>query len=99
MWSGEYNDWEQVTPPYGGSPFQNPSMLLDYTRFQSDSIVAFQQIQIALIRRNCPGHAVTHNFHTYPQKADQYSIGRELDFASFDYYPNPSPGKTDTSPY
>lgn len=99
VWSGEYNDWEQVTPPYGGSPFQNPSLLLDYTRFQSDSIAAFQQIQIALIRRNCPGHAVTHNFHTYPQKADQYSIGRELDFASFDYYPSPSPGKTETSPY
>ncbi|MFE6073452.1 beta-galactosidase [Paenibacillus sp. NPDC057886] len=99
VWSGEYSDWEQVTPPYGGSPFQNPSFLLDYSRFQSDSIVAFQTIQIEIIRRNCPDHFVTHNFHSYPQKADQYKIGQELDFASFDYYPNPSPNKTDTAPY
>jgi beta-galactosidase len=99
VWSGEYSDWEQVTPPYGGSPFQNPSFLLDYSRFQSDSIVAFQSIQIEIIRQNCPDHFVTHNFHSYPQKADQYKIGQDLDFASFDYYPNPSPNKTDTAPY
>ena len=99
VWSGEYSDWEQVTPPYGGSPFQNPSFLLDYSRFQSDSIVAFQTMQIEIIRHNCPDHFVTHNFHSYPQKADQYKIGQDLDFASFDYYPNPSPNKTDTAPY
>ncbi|MDR9745294.1 beta-galactosidase [Paenibacillus taichungensis] len=99
VWSGEYSDWKQVTPPYGGSPFQNPSFLLDYSRFQSDSIVAFQSIQIEIIRHNCPDHFVTHNFHSYPQKADQYKIGQDLDFASFDYYPNPSPNKTDTAPY
>ncbi|NUU76503.1 beta-galactosidase [Paenibacillus xylanilyticus] len=99
VWSGEYSDWEQITPPYGGSTFQNPSYLLDYSRFQSDSIVAFQQIQVEIIRSNCPDHVITHNFHSYPQKADQYKIAKELDFASFDYYPNPSPNKTDTSPY
>ncbi|WP_433753058.1 beta-galactosidase [Paenibacillus amylolyticus] len=99
VWSGEYSDWEQVTPPYGGSSFQNPSFLLDYSRFQSDSIVDFQHIQVEIIRRNCPEHVVTHNFHSYPQKADQYKIGQELDLASFDYYPNPSPNKTDTAPY
>ncbi|WFR61651.1 beta-galactosidase [Paenibacillus amylolyticus] len=99
VWSGEYSEWEQVTPPYGGSSFQNPSFLLDYSRFQSDSIVDFQHIQVEIIRRNCPEHVVTHNFHSYPQKADQYKIGQELDFASFDYYPNPSPNKIDTAPY
>ncbi|WP_337032121.1 beta-galactosidase [Paenibacillus illinoisensis] len=99
VWSGEYSDWEQITPPYGGSTFQNPSFLLDYSRFQSDSIVAFQQIQVDIIRRNCPDHVITHNFHSYPQKADQYKIAAELDFASFDYYPNPSPNKTETAPY
>ncbi|MNE34426.1 Beta-galactosidase BgaA [compost metagenome] len=29
VWSGEYSDWQELTVPYGGSPFQNPSLLLD----------------------------------------------------------------------
>ncbi|MCQ4086520.1 beta-galactosidase [Saccharibacillus sp. JS10] len=99
VWSGEYSEWNQLTPPLGGSPYQNPSFLLDFARFQWDSIVDFQQGQISAIRRHCPDHFITHNFHSYPQRLDLYAVGEELDFASFDYYPNTSPEKAATSPY
>lgn len=99
VWSGEFNDWTQITTPLGGSPFQNPSYLLDYYRFQSASAAEFQQEQIALLRKLAPEHYITHNFHSYPQKLDLHQIGEELDFASFDYYPNTSPDKTSTGPY
>ncbi len=99
VWSGEYSQWSEVTPPLGGSPYQNPSFLLDFARFQWDTVAEFQAGQIAAIRAYCPDHFITHNFHSYPQRLDLYRVGEELDFASFDYYPNTSPAKAATSPY
>lgn len=99
VWSGEYSDWSEIGVPYGGSRHQNPSYLLDFTRFQWDANADFQHSQIQIIRQNCPGHFVTHNFHTYPQRLNLYQIGADLDVASFDYYPNTDPGKQATGPY
>ncbi|UQZ34951.1 beta-galactosidase [Paenibacillus sp. PK3_47] len=99
VWSGEYSDWEELTVPYGGSPFQNPSLLLDFQRFQWDAVVDFQKTQIDLLRALCPDHFITHNFHSYPQRLDMYAVGADLDVAAFDYYPNTSPDKQATTPY
>ena len=99
VWSGEYNEWAQITAPYGGSRFQNPSYLLDFARFQWDSIAQFQREQVEILRRECPDHFITHNFHTYPQRMDQYRVAEDLDLASFDYYPNTAPDKQSTGPY
>ncbi|RCX20585.1 beta-galactosidase [Fontibacillus phaseoli] len=99
VWSGEYSDWCQLDAPMGGSPHQNPSYLLDYTRFQWESVAEFQHNQIEMIRKHCPRHFITHNFHSYPQRLDLYRVGKELDFAAFDYYPNTSPAKQSTGPY
>ena len=99
VWSGEYSDWSEITTPLGGTANQNPSFLLEYHRFQSDSALRFQRKQMEVIRQYAPRHFITHNFHSYPQKMDIHLIGAELDFASFDYYPNTSPDKTATGPY
>ncbi|WP_438496929.1 beta-galactosidase [Paenibacillus sp. IHBB 3054] len=99
VWSGEYSDWNELTLPHGGSPFQNPSFLLDFQRFQWDSVVQFQKTQIDSLRRICPEHFITHNFHSYPQRLDMYAVGADLDVAAFDYYPNTSPTKQETTPY
>ncbi|MCA1296496.1 beta-galactosidase [Paenibacillus sp. alder61] len=99
VWSGEYSDWCQIGTPLGGSPHQNPSYLLDYARFQWDAVASFQGNQIKIIREHCPHHFVTHNFHSYPQRLDLHRVGKDLDFAAFDYYPNTSPGKQSTGPY
>lgn len=99
VWSGEYSDWQELTVPYGGSPFQNPSLLLDFQRFQWDAVVKFQKTQIDVLRAQCPDHFITHNFHSYPQRLDMYAVGADLDVAAFDYYPNTSPNKQATTPY
>lgn len=99
VWSGEYSDWNEVTVPLGGSPHQNPSFLLDFQRFQWDSVTAFQKTQVDLLRAICPEHFITHNFHSYPQRLDMYAVGADLDVAAFDYYPNTSPAKQETTPY
>ncbi|WP_019913418.1 beta-galactosidase [Paenibacillus sp. HW567] len=99
VWSGEYSVWEQLTVPYGGSPHQNPSLLLDFQRFQWEAVADFQKAQIDILRTVCPEHFITHNFHSYPQRLNLYPVGEELDVAAFDYYPNTSPAKQSTTPY
>lgn len=99
VWSGEYSVWEQLTVPFGGSPHQNPSFLLDFQRFQWDAVAHFQKAQIDILRTVCPEHFITHNFHSYPQRLNLYQVGGELDVAAFDYYPNTSPSKQSTTPY
>lgn len=87
VWSGEYSDWSQVTTPLGGSPYLNPSFLLDFRRFSSDAVADFNRFQAALIRKNSPGKFVTHNLWGYPVAADYYDMFDSMDFASVDYYP------------
>ncbi|NRO95143.1 beta-galactosidase [Paraburkholderia sp. NMBU_R16] len=87
VWSGEYSDWDQVTTPLGGSPYLNPSFLLDFRRFSSDAVAEFNRFQAALIRQNSPGKFVTHNLWGYPVSADYYDMFGSMDFASVDYYP------------
>lgn len=99
VWSGEYSSWDELTVPYGGSPFQNPSLLLDFQRFQWDAVIAFQKMQTEVLREICPKHFITHNFHSYPQRLDMHGLAEDLDVAAFDYYPNPSPKKQTTAPY
>ncbi|TAM52232.1 MAG: beta-galactosidase [Paraburkholderia sp.] len=87
VWSGEYSDWNQVTTPLGGSPYLNPSFLLDFRRFSSDAVADFNRFQAALIRKHSPGKFVTHNLWGYPVSADYYDMFDSMDFASVDYYP------------
>jgi beta-galactosidase len=99
VWSGEYSSWEQITTPLGGTAHKNPSYLLDYKRFETDSVVDFQDLQAYILRRFCPGHFVTHNIWSYPMSLDYYKLCERLDFASLDYYPSTSPDKAVSSGY
>ncbi|WP_373460148.1 beta-galactosidase [Paenibacillus sp. V4I7] len=61
--------------------FKNPSYLLDWKRFETDSVARFQQLQVNLLRKRCPGHFVTHNIWSYPMSLDYYKLCESLDFA------------------
>lgn len=88
VWSGEYGDWAEITTPIGGGRPMNPSYMLEYKRFCSDSVGHLLNWQLEILRRNCPEQFVTHNMWQYPNTLDHYDLHRELDFVSFDYYPN-----------
>lgn len=88
VWSGEYSAWSQVKTPLGGSPHLNPSFLLDFQRFSSDSVADFNRFQAGLIRANAPRKFVTHNLWGYPVVTDYYDLFESMDFASVDYYPS-----------
>jgi beta-galactosidase len=61
---------------------------LDFYRFCSDSYVAYQQLQIDILRAKCPNHFITHNLMGFSyDKLNYFDLSRNLDFVSWDNYP------------
>ena len=88
FWSHVYNDWSEIPVPLttGGSP--NPGLALDFYRFVSNSYVAYQQMQIDLLRNTCPQHFVTHNFMGLKyDHINYFDLACNLDLVSWDNYP------------
>jgi beta-galactosidase len=88
FWSHIYNDWSEIPLPLttGGSP--NPGLALDFYRFCSDSYVAYQQMQIDILRAKCPGHFITHNLMGFGyDRLNYFDLARNLDFVAWDNYP------------
>ncbi len=89
MWSGEYSSWEQIKPPFGSYPdaWLNPSYMLDYNRYASDSVVDHINWQARLIHKNCPDAKLTTNVWFCRNMPNFYDEFRKLDFISYDNYP------------
>jgi beta-galactosidase len=98
FWSQEYLDFGQVNPPNFVSNGRNPSHVLDFFRFASDAIEAFQAEQVAILRALSPGRWVTHNFMQCFDEFDHYAVAEGLDFASWDSYPAGFVDRTDLLP-
>lgn len=94
FWSQEYNDWSQVPPliaPQCGTANHNPSLILDWRRFQSENAVSFQREQVQILRALSPGKFVTHNFMGLHDSLDYYELAADLDHVSWDNYPDVGP--------
>ncbi|HEY0827684.1 MAG TPA: beta-galactosidase [Bacilli bacterium] len=87
FWSQTYDKWEQVPIPTPVPAIHNPSLLLDWKRFQSDLEVEFQQLQIDILRLFAPNQWITHNMMGLHAKLNYFDLGRNLDFVSWDNYP------------
>ena len=87
FWSQEYGSFEDVDPPNLTVTEANPSHRLDYRRFSSDQVVAFNRAQAEILRRHSPGRDLLHNFMGFETSFDHYDVGADLDAASWDSYP------------
>ena len=100
FWGQTYRNWDElILPAYtAGSTGEsegyshNPSMWLDFCRFSSYSIAAYQRLQIDEIRK-FSDKPITHNFDSPYSPVDFYELGKDLDFISFDNYVNLQWGK------
>jgi beta-galactosidase len=87
VWSQEYLSFADVPPLWKMPALPNPSLALEYRRFQSDSAVRFQADQVAILRELCPGQFVTHNAMGWFRELDYYDLFADLDFVAWDNYP------------
>ena len=88
FWSQTYFQWEQIEPPNLTVAEPNPSHVLDYFRFFSDSWVAYQELQIINLRPVISGSQfITHNIIASLTDLDYHNLAANLDFISWDSYP------------
>lgn len=88
MWSGEYSDWSQITPPLGDRQnWLNPAYLLDHYRYASESMFEFVKLQADIIRSYCEEITITTNMYLGDMTPDFYKTFEDLSYASYDNYP------------
>lgn len=95
FWGHEYDSFEEVILPayhscdgeLGGVMGHNPSLGLEYRRFASKSWVDYQKKQIEIIRKYSDA-PITHNLMGHFADIDYYKLSEDLDYVSWDNYPD-----------
>jgi beta-galactosidase len=87
FWSMEVQSFDEVALPNLTVTEPNPAARLDYWRFQSQQVAAYDRMQCEIIRRHSPGRWITHNFMGFSNDFDHWRVGERLDFAAWDSYP------------
>jgi beta-galactosidase len=87
FWSQEYGSFLEVGLPNLTVTDPNPSHVLDFYRFSSDQLIAYDKMQTQILRDHSPGRFVTHNFMIFFSDFDHFKAAEHLDFVSWDNYP------------
>lgn len=88
VWSGEYSAFSQIKPPFGEHPtWLNPSYMLDFNRYASQSTVDYVRFQHDLIHSIDENALITTNNWLCENMPDFYDMFEKLDFVSYDNYP------------
>jgi beta-galactosidase len=87
FWSMEYRSFEEIDLPNLTVTEANPSHRLDFQRFSSDQVAAFNRRQVKIIRAHAPDATILHNFMGNFVAFDHFAVSADLDAASWDSYP------------
>ena len=88
FWSQRYTAWDDVLPPRHTTSFNNPTHVLDYHRFGSDTLLDFYLAEYEVIRRHSAGVPITTNFMTLShfRMLDYHDWAPHQDVVSTDHY-------------
>ncbi|MGP9818759.1 beta-galactosidase [Salinarimonas sp. NSM] len=86
FWSMEYASFDEIDPPNLTVTQANPAHVLDYRRFLSDCVVAFNEAQVAALRPHTDA-PLSHNYMGRILSFDHFAVGRDLEIATWDSYP------------
>jgi len=87
FWSMELGSFEEAALPVRAVGETNPAARLDFWRFSSEQVLAYDRMQAEIIRAHSPGRFVTHNFMGLFHDFDHWPFAEHLSFASWDSYP------------
>ena len=87
FWSMDYRAFEQIDPPNLTVTEPNPAHVMDWRRFSSDQVAAFNSVQADILRAKSPGRDIVHNFMGFFTQFDHFDVARDLTVASWDSYP------------
>lgn len=86
FWSMDYQDFDQIELPNLTVTEANPAHVMDFRRFSSDQVVAFNRIQIDALRPLTEALLI-HNYMGRITDFDHFDVGADLDISSWDSYP------------
>jgi beta-galactosidase len=87
FWSMEYNRFDQVELPNLLVTDAAPAHAMDFRRYSSDQVAAFNAVQYEILKAARPDLPVIHNFMARYTDFDHYDLAVTLDVASWDAYP------------
>lgn len=87
FWSMEYRSFDEIGLPNLSVTEPNPAHLLDFQRYSSHQVAAFNKIQTDIIRSYSPTVPIAHNFMGRFTDFDHYAVSEDLDIAAWDSYP------------
>jgi beta-galactosidase len=87
FWSMELSSFDQVTLPHATVTEPNPAQRMEFWRFSSEQIAAYDRMQCDILRSHSPGRWITHNFMGFVSDFDHFAVADNLDLASWDSYP------------
>lgn len=87
FWSMEYNRFDQIELPNLLVCEAAPAHDLDFRRYASDQVAAFNKVQFDILKAKRPDLPVIHNFMSRITDFDHYDVAETLDIASWDSYP------------
>jgi beta-galactosidase len=87
FWSMEYRSFDQIELPNLTVTEANPAHWLAFRRFSSDQVIAFDRIQVDILRELSPGRDVVHNAMGFYTEYDHHALGAQLDALGWDSYP------------
>ena len=98
FWSMEYNSFEQIDLPNLLVCDATPAHELDFRRYSSEQVSAFNKVQYDILKARRPDLPVIHNFMSRYTEFDHYRLGESIDIASWDSYPIGHLAKSDETP-
>ncbi|WP_394179469.1 beta-galactosidase [Marinomonas posidonica] len=87
FWSMEYRSFDEIELPNLTVTEANPSHRLDFQRCCSDQVVAYNKLQVDILREHSAGRDLVHNYMGFFTAFDHHKVGQDLDVASWDTYP------------
>ena len=90
FWSMEVRSFDEIALPHLTVTEANPAARLDFWRFSSDQVAAYNAMQVEILRKHSPGRFVTHNFMGFFARLRSLPMGerprfRDLGFLSLGF--------------
>ncbi|MBC8103977.1 MAG: beta-galactosidase [Cytophagales bacterium] len=90
FWGHTLTHWEQVEPPYANGESQtHQAQRLDWSRFQSDTLLECFKAEATVLREITPSIPITTNLMGAFLPLNYHAWAKEMDVVSWDNYPGP----------
>jgi beta-galactosidase len=86
FWSMDHQRFDQIDLPNLTVTEPNPAHAMDFRRFASDEVVAFNAAQLDVLRP-LTAAPILHNYMGRITDFDHFAVGEDLDIATWDSYP------------